>query len=45
MPNRDSLNIIKINIDLIDAEGAKNSDKWRANMHTVQGFDPKQETS
>ena len=44
MPDTDMLNIIKINIDSIGTEDASNSDKWCANMHTVQRFEPKQET-
>ena len=43
MPDTDTLNIIKINIDSIGAEDARYSDKWCANMHNVQGFEPKQE--
>ena len=43
MPDTDVLNIIKINIDSIDAEDARDS-KSCANMHTVWETDPKQET-
>ena len=44
MPDTDVLNIIKINIDSIGAEDARDSDKWCTNMHTVWGSEPKQET-
>ena len=41
MPDRDMLNKLKINIDSIGAEDARDS-KWCANMHTVQESKPKQ---
>ena len=44
MPETDVLNIIKININSIGAEDARDSSKWCANMHTVQESEPKQET-
>ena len=43
MPDTDSLNIT-INIHTIGAEQTGDSDKCCANMHTVQGDEPKQET-
>ena len=44
MPDTDVLNTIKINIYAIGAEQTGGSDKCCANMHTVQGDEPKQET-
>ena len=44
MPDPGTLNIIQINIDSIGAEDARDSNKWCANMHTVMGSEPKQET-
>ena len=43
MPDTDALNKIKINIDSIGAEDARDS-KSCANMHTAQETEPKQET-
>ena len=43
MPDRDALNIIKININSISAEDARDS-KWFANMHTVWESELKKET-
>ena len=44
MSDTDVLNILKININLIGAEDARDSDKQCVNTHTVQGSEPKQET-
>ena len=44
MPHTDTLNIIKINIHALGAEKTTGSDKCWANIHTVQGHEPKQET-
>ena len=44
MLDTDALNIIKMNIDLIGVEDARDSNKCCANVHTVQGPEPKQET-
>ena len=44
MPDTDALNIIKININAIGTEQTGTGDKCCANMHTVQGDEPKQET-
>ena len=43
MPDTDMLNIIKINVDSIGAEDARDS-KWCANTHTVWESELKQET-
>ena len=43
MPDTDALTIIKINIDLIDTEDARDS-KGCASMHTVWESKPKHET-
>ena len=43
MPDTDALIIIKINIHTIGAEQTGGSDNC-ANMHVVQGDDPRQET-
>ena len=40
----DALNIIKININSIGTEYTRDGN-WCANMHTVQGSNPKQETN
>ena len=44
MPDIDVLNIIKININSIATEDARDSDKQCANMHAVWESEPKQET-
>ena len=44
MPGTDVLNIIKINIDSIGAEDARDS-KSHANIHTAWENEPKQETN
>ena len=44
MPDKDALNIIKININTIGAEQTGGSYMCCANMYTVLGDEPKQET-
>ena len=44
MPDTDMLKIIKINIDSIGAEDARDNNKWCANVHTIWESEPKQET-
>ena len=43
MSDTDTLNIMKININIIGAEETGGNDKHCTNMHTVQGDEPKQE--